>query len=558
MAAQNFLEHIFGQLRASAGRTVLQEIRGASVASATGGDLLAQVRAARAYLRRAGIQPGERCALLGANSIRWAALDLALLAEGVVVVPLYARQAPSELAAMMKDCGPRLVFCGDAALARGIGSVWADAPPRILFDEVFAAAPPSKDIADEPKPRDAADLVTIIYTSGTSGEPKGVCLNTGNLTHMLGCTTERLNQLMRGATSAARPDRIFHYLPWNFAASWILFLSALSRPSVLSLSTDLSRLAEEIRLAAPHYFLNVPTLLERVRRGVEENISKRGGMAQAIFTRASAAWARGEGGGLWLALARALVFRKIRERFGPNLRALICGSAPLAPETQRFFQTLGISVLQGYGLTETTGICTLDDPRVPVEPGFVGPAIPGIEMKLGENEEILVRGPNIFPGYWNRPEETARILRDGWLRTGDQGEVNACGNWRIIGRIKNLIILNSGHNVAPEPIEEKLLELLRAAQHVVLIGNGRSYLTALVTGEVAARDATAAIEAMNRDLPHYKQVRDFRILSEPLSIENGLLTPNGKVRRDTIAARFATEIAQMYEGLSARRAGTTA
>jgi long-chain acyl-CoA synthetase len=188
----------------------------------------------------------------------------------------------------------------------------------------------------------------------------------------------------------------------------------------------------------------------------------------------------------------------------------------------------------------------------------VGPAISGIEMKLGENEEILVRGPNIFPGYWNRPEETARILSDGWLHTGDQGEVNARGNWRIIGRIKNLIILNSGHNVAPEPIEEKLLALLPAAQHVVLIGNGRGYLTALVAGEVASRDATAALEAMNRDLPHYKQVRDFRILSEPLSIENGLLTANGKVRRDAVAARFAGEIAQMYEGLSARRAGTTA
>jgi len=145
----------------------------------------------------------------------------------------------------------------------------------------------------------------------------------------------------------------------------------------------------------------------------------------------------------WRCQARASC-KQIRERFGPHLRALICGSAPLAPETQQFFLMLGIPVLQAYGLTETTGICTLDDPRVPVEPGYVGTVITGIEMKLGENEEIVVRGPHIFPGYWNRPKETARVLQDGWFHTGDQGEVNVRGNWRISGRIKNLIILNPG------------------------------------------------------------------------------------------------------------------
>src|ERR1700746_3473184 len=195
-------------------------------------------------------------------------------------------------------------------------------------------------------------------------------------------------------------------------------------------------------------------------------------------------------------LGVGLIFRKIHERFGPNLRALICGSAPLAPETQQFFLMLGIPVLQAYGLTETTGICTLDDPRVPVEPGYVGSVITGIEMKLAENEEIVVRGPHIFPGYWNRPEETARVLQDGWFHTGDQGEVNVRGNWRISGRIKNLIILNSGHNIAPEPIEEKIGRLLPAAQQVVVVGNGRGYLCALVTGGVESSAVQAALDAV--------------------------------------------------------------
>ncbi len=143
---------------------------------------------------------------------------------------------------------------------------------------------------------------------------------------------------------------------------------------------------------------------------------------------------------------------------------------------------LGIPVLQVYGLTETTAICTMDDPAQ-VEPGRVGPAIPGIEMKVGENSEIVVRGPNIFPGYWHRPEQTAQVLRDGWFHTGDQGEVDANGNWRITGRLKNLIILNSGHNIAPEPIEEELLRAIRGAQQVVLVGNGRSFLAAIITGD---------------------------------------------------------------------------
>jgi long-chain acyl-CoA synthetase len=206
---------------------------------------------------------------------------------------------------------------------------------------------------------------------------------------------------------------------------------------------------------------------------------------------------------------------------------------------------LGIPVLQSYGLTETTAICTLDDPNQ-YEPGRVGPAIPGIEMKLGENEEIVVRGPNIFPGYWNRPEDTSKALRDGWFHTGDQGEVDRTGNWRIVGRIKNLIILGSGHNIAPEPIEEKLQQQLPSAAQVVLVGNGKGYLSAVITGNVTGDQAQAAIDAVNPQFPHYKQVRAFHIRPEPFTIENGLLTANGKLRRDAIARELHDEIDEMY------------
>ena len=211
-----------------------------------------------------------------------------------------------------------------------------------------------------------------------------------------------------------------------------------------------------------------------------------------------------------------------------------------------YYSMLGISVLQVYGLTETTAICTMDDPDGKVVPGRVGPAIAGVEMQLGENEEILVRGPNIFPGYWNRPQETAKVLQDGWFHSGDQGEVDAAGNWKIIGRIKSLIILGSGHNIAPEPIEEKILENLAGATQVVLVGNARGYLAALVTGKVRGENVQSALDVVNPSLPHYKQVRAFHLVGDPFTIEGGLLTANGKLKRDLIAERFRSEIDDMY------------
>jgi long-chain acyl-CoA synthetase len=553
----NFLETILAQLKRADGRVVLREIRGDRFASVTGRELLDQIQLVRMFIRSSGVQPGDRCALLAANSIRWAVFHLALMAEGAIVVPLYSRQAPSELAGMMRDCQPRLIFVCDAALGESVAQTWTEAPRRVLFDEVLRQSAPTTPPADAPNSRQDSDIVTIIYTSGTSGEPKGVCLTVGNLTHMLSCTTERLNQLM-GATH--EPDRVFHYLPFNFAASTILLLSCLARESVLTLSTDLNRLADEIHLVSPNYFLNVPTLLERVRRGVEDAIAKRPAVIRSLFARARTAWQRQHVGrgraldALWLALGRGLIFRKIRERFGTHLRAVICGSAPLAPQTQQLFLMLGIPVLQAYGLTETTGICTLDDPRVPVEPGYVGSVITGIEMKVAENEEIVVRGPHIFPGYWNRPEETARVLQDEWFHTGDQGEVNVRGNWRISGRIKNLIILNSGHNIAPEPIEEKIARLLPAAQQVVVVGNGRGYLCALVTGEVESAAVQAALDAVNPELPHYRQIRNFTVIRDVFTSESGLLTAMGKIRRDAINARYASEINAMYDAKGNREA----
>ncbi len=556
-APMNFLEKILQQLTQTPNRPVIQEVRDGRFVTTTCSELLSQIRAARAFIRNSGLKPGDRCGLLAPNSTRWAAMDLALMAECIIVVPLYSRQAPNELVGMLKDCSAAMVVCADQVLRDGMEKNWPDnSPPLALFDDIFAT-PITDTLNDAPNASTDQDIVTIIYTSGTSGEPKGVMLNVANLNHMVPCTGYRLDQLMEGKTVQVT-DQVFHYLPFCFAGSWILLLTALSRNSLLSLSTDLNKLADELKLATPNYCLNVPTLLERIRTGVEGQIAQKPAIVQKIYHNGKSAWLQQYAGkgraGLAFTLANWLIFSNIKKKIGENLRALICGSAPLAKETQLFFQMLGIRVLQVYGLTETTAICTMDDPD-DFTPGRVGPAIPGIEMKLGEGKELLVRGPHIFAGYWNKPEATAAALlpdEDGnWFRTGDQGDVDAKGNWAITGRIKNLLIMKSGHNVAPEPIEEKVLFNLPTAQQCVVVGNDKGYLAALVTGDLTNEQVQIAVDAVNADLPHYKRILAFRTIKEPLTIESGLLTANGKLKRDAITKHFADEIEELYRSKKA-------
>ena len=541
-----FVGEIFAQLKSQPEVRVLEEIRQGQFSGVTGPELLELVRKARMFLASKGLKKGDRCGILAANSIRWIAMDLVAMAEGLIVVPLYVRQAPAELIAMIKDSTPALVCCGDRMLRDGIREAWPNTRPLPLFDEIFAGA---EEIAlDRPQVRDQ-DPVTIIYTSGTSGDAKGVVLTAANVGFMLGSTCARLDELMDGRS---RQDRVFHYLPLTFCASWIAVLTFMLRGSLVTFNTDLTKIASDMPLAAPHYFLNVPQLLERMRRGVDEQIAQKGGIARIVYNGAKTAWgigrprSRGAGNSFLSWLASMMVFPTIRKKMlGDNLKALICGSAPLTPETQDYFRMLGIPVLQVYGLTETTGICTMDDPKKPVA-GRVGPAIRGIEMTRDDHGEIMVRGPNVFPGYWNRPRQTAEVLRNGWFRTGDQGELDATGTWKIVGRIKNLIVLGSGHKIAPETIEDEVSKRLPGAQQVIVVGNGRGYLTAIVTGMVSREQVQAALDGINPQLPHYKQVRAFVVRSEPFSIDNGLMTANGKPKRDLIASCMKSEIEGMY------------
>ncbi len=544
---KNFLDTIFTATAAAADSPLVIEIHGKEQRPTTAAQLLQHVARARGALRSAGVSPGDRVAVLAPNSSRWVAADLAILAEGAIVVPLYSRQDPKELAVMVRDCSPTLVLASDATLADALAAAWPEHVKIALFDEVFAATP----ITDPPHAISAEDPVTIIYTSGTSGEPKGVVLTRANVDYMVPQTAAAVHEITgtRGA-----PDRVFHFLPLCFAGSRVMLWTQLYRGNPILLSTDLLNLAQEMGTADAHYFLNVPALLERIRTGVGAKLRDRGGVAAALYQRGQDAFKKQRAGTaglvdrLTLALARKLVFSAIKKQVGPSLEFLICGSAALAEETQWWFELIGVRVYQVYGLTETTAIVTMDKPGQ-IEPGHVGHALRGCELKIDAEGELLVRGPNIFSGYWNRPEATADAIRDGWFHTGDRCDLTATGNLKILGRVKNILVPESGHNIAPEPIEQKFLDHCPAAAQCMLVGHARPYLTLIIPGapgDLTDADIQAAIDRVNGDVPHYRKIKTFLRVPEAFTIENGLLTANQKLRRRVVEEHYKAAIDRVY------------
>lgn len=540
----SFIEKMYESLDSAGDGPLIIEVKGKQLVETSGSALKQLVLSARGLLSARDVQPGDRVALIAHNSARWAAADLAILGAGAICVPMYDRQAPRELAGMLDNCEAKAVLVETDKLKSELLAAWPAAGDRVVtFDEVFAA----RHVFAKPVARTADDYVTMIYTSGTSGEPKGVLYTVANVDYMLEQTLEGLRTMV-GVRSGA--DRVFHYLPLCFAGSRIQLWSQLARGNPLMVSTDLNNLVEELGTAQPHYFLNVPTLIERIRTGVNGKLKERGGVAYAIYSRAVEAYGREQKGTATLAdklalgVGKRLVFSKIRAQIGKNLEFLICGSAPLSEETQRWFSMIGIPVYQVYGLTETTAIVTMDK-KGSARPGYVGRALTGVELKVTDEGELICRGPNIFPAYWKRPDATEKSLQNGWFHTGDMAELTPDGDLKIVGRLKDLLVPESGHNVAPGPLEEKLASLVPGAQ-VMLVGHARPYLSAIFAGQADQAAIQTAIDALNQELPHYRRVRKFLLSPEPFSVENGLLTANQKLKRNAVEKHYASQIDGLY------------
>lgn len=538
-----FLDAIVDALSRDPSRVALSRDDGSTV---TAGALLARAAQVRAGLRARGVAKGERVALLGSNSPDWLACDLATLAEGAVLVPLDPRQDAAERRALVTDAEARVVLVEDpAALSSLPGGVAID---DLCRGHEGAAFGPRVVV-------DGASPATIIYTSGSTGEPKGAVLTWANLDFMLAHTTLRLERL---SGLPFGEDRVVQVLPLCYAGSRVLALSSLRRGARVRLVADPKRFAAALEEEAPHYVLTVPLILERMRRAVHEKVAARGKALGRLLAEAEEGWARLEEGRATLRdravvwLARLLILGKVKKRVASRLRGIICGSAPLLPEHQRFFRLLGVEVYQGYGLTETTALCTLDvEDRV--RPGWVGPALPGVELKVDAEGQLLARGPNVFAGYWRRPA-TLGFSADGWFETGDLGDVDADGRWRITGRKSAVLALSTGHKVAPEPVEDALRLRIGGDAQVLAIGHGRPHLAALVAGAgVTEAQVARALEEHNAAAEPKKKVHAFALLDTPFTTESGLLTPNLKLRRAAIAERFRARVDALYQTAQAVR-----
>ncbi len=550
----SFIDVLLRQLEEHPDRAFVTEVHGERLEATRGGRLREMVARARRQLRALGLRPGDRVVLVASNSARWVAADLAMLAEGLTSVPLYARQAPAELCRMIDASDPSLVVVEHEGLHDALRH-GAPAVPRRVLDALFTALPSVDGSeaprgADAPSPVGTEHPVTIIFTSGSSGEPKGVLTTVRNVETMLPILDAKLREMMGEAPGS---DRVFHYLPLCFSGSRMVLWASLFRGNGLHLSTSLEDLRREMATARPHYFLNVPALLERVRTGVEAGIAGRPLPIRALYRRTIEAFRRHRKGASSAAdhavlfAARKALFPAIRAQVGPDLKCLICGSAPLSDETQAWFSDLlGIPVYQVYGLTETTAIVSID-PVGGAVPGRVGHPIAPCELKLAADGELLVRGPSIFPGYFRAEAATREAFDDeGWFHTGDQAHLDERGSLAIIGRVKNLLVPSSGHNVAPEPIEQALVERLQGVGQAVVVGHGRPFLVAILTGTAERAAVDAALEGFNAELPHYRRIRKYVLRAEPLTPENGLLTANQKVRRKAIEAHFARDLEALY------------
>lgn len=546
-------------------------------------ELGGRVRRLAARLIDRGLAAGDRVAIFASNRPEWSLVDLACASAGLVSVPLYATSTAEQARYILADAGCRMAFVDGARELAILGGVRAELPALeavICFDDApdattladeLAAAPADLATVDERLASASADdLATLVYTSGTTGEPKGVMLSHRGFTHQV----DALNRFF----TLGPGDVSLCFLPLSHALERAWTYVVLSNGCLNTYVPDPRTVAEQLVLAEPSLLVSVPRLFEKVFNTAKEKVAdsplKQRIMAWSL--KVGSAYHRELVAGrtpsrpltVKLKLADSLVLKAVRDAVGGPKNVLACGGAPLRKEIEEFFFGCGLLVLQGYGLTEASPLVTFPPPR-DFRFGTVGKVMPGGELALGEDGEVLYRGPNLMLGYWNRPDETAATIVDGWLHTGDVGLLDA-GYLQITDRIKDLIVTSTGKNVAPAPIEG-LLASDPLFEYSLLLGDNRPYLTLLVAPSLphldeigtqlqltwARREELLAhpdvlaeifrrISALTERLPKHEQIRDIRLLPDGFTLENGLLTPTLKVKRKEVEARFAQLVEEMY------------
>jgi long-chain acyl-CoA synthetase len=509
-----------------------------------------QVRACAGALAALGVGRGDRVAILSYNCVAWAVADWACQLLGAVDVPIYSTLPADQVAFILQDSGAKAAFVEDALqLAKVQGRVahaisFESAPGAHSFEEFL-----KRGKSVQPATVDPDDLATILYTSGTTGVPKGVMLTHRNLVSNILASCAIL-EVMPG-------DLALSFLPLSHSFERILDYAVFHTGGCIAYAEDVDKVGENLQDLKPTIMGAVPRFYEKVYAKIVNSVqemtpgrrdtfewARKTGALMAEYRR------RGERGPLGLRLrhwlARFLVFRKLARRVGGRIRYFISGGGPLSRDIAEFFFSIDLPIIEGYGLTETSPVLTLNPPGR-VKLGTVGRAIPGVELKIAPDGEILARGSNIMKGYYNKPQETAEALKDGWFATGDIGELDAEGYLRITDRKKDLLKTSGGKYVAPQPIENAL-KLHPCVVNAIVIGDRQKFPAALIVGAPGAtrEQVQAAIEAVNQTLAHHEQVKKFALLDSDFTIEGGELTPTMKVRRRVVEKKYESQIRAMY------------
>jgi long-chain acyl-CoA synthetase len=514
-----------------------------------------------------GVRGGDAVAVLSRTRLEWVLLDWAIMAIGGVVVGLYPTNSAKECEYILGHSETVLAFAeDDEQLAklesvRGGLSALRDVVPFAALDDLEAGgrahrAEHPNAVADASAAVREDDLATLIYTSGTTGPPKGCMLTHKNLV----AAALRVDPELED-----EHDVILLFLPLAHSFGRLVHQSAAHYGATVAFCADATRVPEALQRVRPTVLPAVPRVYEKIHTNVLGEIERSSGAKRAIGRwgiRVGAQASRLRRAGkpvpttlhLQERIAARLVFEKVRHRLGGRLRLGVSGAAPLGVDVLEFFNALGMLVVEGYGLTETSSSTTVNEPE-DFKFGTVGRPVPGSELKLAEDGEILVRGDTIFAGYYKDPEATAAAFTDdGWFRTGDVGEIDADGFVKITDRKKDLIITAGGKNIAPQNLENAL-KASRFISQAIVIGDRRPYVVALITldePEVAAsgRDPQELVQELvdevNRDRVRVEQIKRFTIVPREFSQEEGEMTPTMKLRRRVIHEHFAPEIDALY------------
>jgi long-chain acyl-CoA synthetase len=582
---------------------LLRRCRGDAVEELSTQEFFDRIRDFSLGLGALGVEPGDRVAILSDSRPEWLIADLAALTAGAVTAPIYPTLPEGQVRYILADSGARVVVVADETQAAKVRAVWDELPDLsalVLMDpagepKAAAGAASGREelslaeatgrghrrlmtedgLGREYKERAAAvapdQLATIIYTSGTTGEPKGVMLTHGNVAS---------NVMDGGAVVRVHAeDDALSFLPLSHAFERAVVFLYLYHGVTVTFAESLDTIARDLGTVKPTVMTGVPRVYEKFHARVHEAVAGAPAVRRRLFhwavgvgLRQARARLAGRSVGLsarlQLGLAERLVLSKIRGRLGGRLRFVVSGSAPLSTPIAEFFFAIGIPVVEGYGLTETSPTLTVNPLERP-KLGTVGPAIRNVELRIADDGEVLARGPNVMQGYYGKPEATAEVMRDGWFCTGDIGSLDDDGYLTILDRKKELIVTAGGKNIAPNPIEAELKRSALVAE-AVLIGDRRPYVSALLVPDFAAlaahTGAGAAVASreeiverpdvvalfdevvgrVNTGLARHEQIKRSALLPAEFGIATGELTPTLKVKRRVVAQRWSDVIERLY------------